>query len=315
MIILRWLEKLYFTYQNSLTFRMLADILSLLKAIWIWILVGAVITAVLKTWLPQNKLIRFFRGKQHASIAGAALMGVVSPLGTYAAVPLAGALASAGIPVAALLAFVTASPLIDPNLFFLTAGTFGYEMAFYRLAAAVLIGLSAGYLARFLTANDSIAAAAGSKRDDGRVPSAGAGDKGLEKLRTIFLKSFFRNGLFIGKTVLLGAAVAAAVKNTVPPDFILHAAGKNPLVTVLAAAGAGVPLYACGGAAIPIMRQLSEMGLGKGAVLAFFISGPATKISTLVMMKSVFRGKAFWLYLAVTMAGAVFFGIVVDLIG
>ncbi len=315
MIVFRWFEKLYFTYQNSLTFRILADILLLLKAIWIWILAGAVITAVLKTGLPQQKLMRFFKGKQHASITGAALMGAASPLGTYAAIPLAGALASAGIPVAVLLAFVTASPLIDPNLFFLTAGTFGYGMAFYRLAAAVLLGLSAGYLARFLTPNDGIVAAAGPTGENGRAHAAGAGRRCPEKSGTIFFKSFLRNGLFIGKTVLLGVAVAAAVKNTVPPDFILRTVGKNPLVSVLAAAGAGVPLYACGGAAIPVMQQLSEMGLGKGAVLAFFISGPATKISTLVMMRSVFRGKAFWLYLAVTMAGAVVLGMCVEWIG
>jgi uncharacterized membrane protein YraQ (UPF0718 family) len=75
MIVLNWLEKLYFTYQYSLTFRILTDALSLLKALWVWVLAGVVVMAVLKTFVPREKIILFFRKRRQTSILGAALIG------------------------------------------------------------------------------------------------------------------------------------------------------------------------------------------------------------------------------------------------
>lgn len=37
-------------------------------------------------------------------------------------------------------------------------------------------------------------------------------------------------------------------------------------------------------------RQLADLGMSQGAVLAYFISGPATKISNLVVLQATFKG-------------------------
>jgi uncharacterized membrane protein YraQ (UPF0718 family) len=83
---------------------------------------------------------------------------------------------------------------------------------------------------------------------------------------------------------------------------------------VLFATGAGIPLYSCGGAAIPVLYQLSELGMTKGAILAFFISGPSTRISNLVIMKSVFSLRLLIIYLSIVLVGAVILGYVYNLI-
>jgi len=69
----------------------------------------------------------------------------------------------------------------------------------------------------------------------------------------------------------------------------------------------------CGGAAIPVVQQLADLGMYKGAVLAFFISGPITKISNLVVLQSVFKKTILIQYLVIGLAGAVFFGLVYNL--
>ena len=50
------------------------------------------------------------------------------------------------------------------------------------------------------------------------------------------------------------------------------------------------------------------MGMGQGAALAFFITGPATKISTIVSLNAVLRRKTAVVYLAVTLIGGILFG-------
>ncbi len=66
----------------------------------------------------------------------------------------------------------------------------------------------------------------------------------------------------------------------------------------------GVPFYSCGGAAIPLVEVLKDMGMNNGAVLAFFIAGPATKLSTLYIYKSLLGVQALLLFLALTLTGA-----------
>ena len=115
---------------------------------------------------------------------------------------------------------------------------------------------------------------------------------------------------FAGKYFLFGIVIAALVKVLIPPGWIIRLLGNNRAAAILIAVAAGVPLYACGGGAIPVLRTLAEAGMDKGAVLAFFISGPATKISTLLALKAVSTRQTFTFYLAVVFAGALCFGFI-----
>jgi hypothetical protein len=50
------------------------------------------------------------------------------------------------------------------------------------------------------------------------------------------------------------------------------------------------------------------MGMSQGAALAFFITGPATKISTILSLNAVLRKRVAAVYLAVTLLGGVLIG-------
>jgi len=50
------------------------------------------------------------------------------------------------------------------------------------------------------------------------------------------------------------------------------------------------------------------MGMGQGAALAFFITGPATKISTLISLNAVLSRKVAAIYLVVTILGGMLIG-------
>jgi hypothetical protein len=115
-------------------------------------------------------------------------------------------------------------------------------------------------------------------------------------------------GRFVGKYFLPSILLASAISVLIPPTFILKMLGSDNMFSVLVAAAAGAPLYVCGGAAIPVVQELHSLGMSKGAMMAFLIAGPATKLSTLMALKAAFRTPLFFLYLAVTMAGAVGIG-------
>jgi len=115
---------------------------------------------------------------------------------------------------------------------------------------------------------------------------------------------------YVSKYFFLAVILAAVIKITVNPITIARLFDSNSLLSVVLSTAAGIPFYVCGGAAIPVVQQLSDLGMPQGAALAYFISGPVTKISNLVVLQATFKGVMLIQYLVIGLGGAVAFGIV-----
>lgn len=73
-------------------------------------------------------------------------LGALSPFCSVSVVPVVAGLLAAGVPLAPVMAFWVGSPLIDPEMFVLTAGIIGLDFAVLRTLTAVVSGLAAGFL-------------------------------------------------------------------------------------------------------------------------------------------------------------------------
>jgi len=76
-----------------------------------------------------------------------------------------------------------------------------------------------------------------------------------------------------------------------------------------------VPFYQCSGASIPVMQTLAGLGLSQGAVLAFFISGPATKLSSMYALREAFGLRFLLFFAGYALAGAFAAGMIFNLFG
>ena len=133
----------------------------------------------------------------------------------------------------------------------------------------------------------------------------------------LFLRFVFNLGRNIKATggyFLLGVLLSALFQRYVPADGFAELFGKsNEGFGVLMAATIGVPLYACGGGTIPLIREWLALGMSMGSASAFMITGPATKITNLGALKIVLGVKRFLLYLAFVMLFSLLTGWVVNL--
>jgi len=200
--------------------------------------------------------------------------------------------------------------LKDPNLFLLTAGAFGYELAIVRTISALVIGVTAGYATHWLMKKGFLKQE--SIVNEQEIVQLNHAIQAIPERKFIykFLTEVYNMSVYIGKYFFLSIILAAAIKILTPPNLIMKIFGQNNLLSVLLSAGAGVPFYVCGGAAIPVVQELASMGLNKGAVLAFFISGPVTKISNIVLMWAAFKTKVFLIYVIIGILGSVILGFV-----
>lgn len=295
-------------FHGTYTYRILVDSWALFMQLWLYLLIGIILTTLFQAFIDKQKLSDWVKNNPHISIIGAASFGVISPLGTYVCIPLAGSLYSKGTPLGPLMAFLVASPILNPTIFLLTIGAFGYEMAFLRVLAGILLGVVAGYLFMFL----------GEKVGSIPVPTEKENTTSNKTVSKTFFQKFFSNfkgsTIYMSKYFSIAIVIAAAIKNLITTDQVNWLMGSGSAMSVIFAAGAGIPLYSCGGAAIPVLYQLSEMGMTKGAILAFFISGPSTRISNLVIVNSVFNTRILSLYLGIVLGGAILLGFLYNLV-
>lgn len=298
----------------SYTGRILWEALQLLGELWPYLVGGIVLSTVVKVFVSRESMAGWFSdSKRGIPILLAALAGVVSPLGSYVVIPLSAALLASGVPLSVLMALMVSGPLINPNLFVLTAGAMGMEMALLRVFAALSLGLLAGYSTLWLERR-SILNAGNVLREGKKYSLESVRGGQMERSPRGFFLELYRMTRYISRYFFLALLLAAALKILVNPKYIARLFENDNLMSVLLSTAAGVPFYACGGAAVPVVESLAEMGMSKGAALAYFISGPATKISNLVVMQAAFRWVILVLYLIIAIGGAIVFGLVYNLV-
>ncbi len=293
-------------FPRTYTYRILVNYLELLAELWPYLAAGIVLVALLSRWLPRLAALGSLRRGRVVDLLIAALAGMAAPLPVYLAAPLAAVLVSGGLPLPVAAAFLVACPLIDPNLFLLTWGAFGPAMALARACSALALGLGAGLAVRQLGG-----------RLEALLPESAALMAGNFE-RALHPRPFWtalrRQAAFILRVFGVSLLLAAAVQALVPPELVRALLGRDGQLELLAAIALGVPFYQCGGASIPLMQVLHELGLSGGAVLAFFLSGPATKLSALYAFRAGFGGRMLGWYLAWSLAGAFLAGTIYRLI-
>ena len=111
---------------------------------------------------------------------------------------------------------------------------------------------------------------------------------------------------------LIGILLSALFQRYVPQSVLVKLFGGSEAWGVLIAATVGVPLYACGGGTIPLLKSWLADGMSLGSAAAFMITGPATKITNLGALKIAMGWKHFILYLAFVMLFSFLCGLTVN---
>jgi uncharacterized membrane protein YraQ (UPF0718 family) len=94
---------------------------------------------------------RAFSQRVGVSILLATAVGAFSPFCSCTVIPLVAGLLIAGVPLAPVMAFWVASPTMDPEIFALSVGFLGWDLAVARLVATLVLSLGAGYSTLLLT--------------------------------------------------------------------------------------------------------------------------------------------------------------------
>lgn len=254
-----------------------------------YILAGVFLAEILK-YTPWTRLVReSMRNVPVFSIILSSVLGVISPLCTYGTIPIVIELHRGGVSLAPLLTFLSASSLMNPQLFIITWGGLGVEFALFRLVCILAFTLMLGSVILFLERNFL-------KTADQTINKKFKREESTEKdiasfdLKD-FLKSSYGNLEFVGFYIVAGIVLSTFLEAFIPVSSILSKTNGVEWMDVVAASFLGIPLYACGGAVIPMVDMLLENGMSIGAAMAFLIVGPGTRITPLLALGSFLSKK------------------------
>lgn len=236
----------------------------------------------------------------------ASLLGVASPLCMYGTIPIAASFSRHGMRDDWLAAFMMSSVLLNPQLIMYSTAL-GAAALTVRIISCTICGIVAGIVVYIFYRNKSFF------NFDGFEPRASHDTHPNPFLRFVF--NLGRNIKATALWFLVGVLLSALFQRYVPADDFAELFGKsNEGFGVLMAATIGVPLYACGGGTIPLIREWLAMGMSMGSASAFMITGPATKITNLGALKIVLGIKRFILYIAFVMVFSFMTGLIVNLV-
>lgn len=283
--------------------------------------VSVLLAGYLKASGADGLIARAFASGPVRAVFLAALVGAMAPFCSCGVIPLVAALLASGVPLAPVMAFWLASPVMDPEMFVLTAAVLGVPFATVKMLAAVAIGLLGGavvlLLQRRAFLQDPLAAAVstcGARAVTDPRPPVWRFWSEPER-RAGFLKEVRRAGWFLFKWLTLAFVLESLMLAHVPMDQVGAWLARAGAWAIPAAAAVGVPSYMNGYAAIPLTSALMEMGLTPAAALTFMTAGAVTSIPAAIAVKALVRLPVFLLYLAIALSGSILIGLTYAALG
>lgn len=255
---------------------------------------------------------RAFTGRQGRAIVLASLAGALSPLCSCGVVPLIAGLLAGGVPLAPVMAFWLASPVIDPAMFVLTAGAIDLEFAVVKTLAAITLGLLGGFITLALPYHHRMG------RDVLRAERLPTGATGVQaspqNVHWDFWRDATRRALFGTQTLaqlrLLVPLMAIAflleslMLAWLPADAFTQWLGGQQAWAIPAAVVLGIPAYLNGTAAVPLMGGMMAMGLDRPVALAFMVAGGVTSIPAAMAVWTLVKPRVFAQYIALAVVGS-----------
>jgi uncharacterized protein len=302
-----------------------ASLGSTLDSLWRiapYLVASIALAAAAKAAGADNLIAGAFVGRPYAMIVLAAAFGALAPFCSCGVIPLIAALLAIGVPLAPVMAFWLASPVIDPSMFVLTAGLLGLQFAVAKTIAAISIGLFGGLATHILTA----------RGDFGQPLREGLGDGGCAGAkvrapkpvmwrfwtqadrRARFWNDAAATTLFLGKWLVLAFLLESLMVAYLPETLVVKAVGGENWVSVATATLVGIPAYLNGYAALPLISGLMGQGMAPGAALAFLVAGGITSIPAAMAVFAVARRPVFIAYVGFAVLGSLATGLAYGLV-
>ena len=287
-----------------------------------YLLVGFALAGFLKVTIPEQRVFRYLGPNTLTSVALASLLGIPVPLCSCSVLPVATTLRQSGASRGATTSFLISTPETGLDSIGVTYALLDPIMTVARPLAALITAIVTGSLVAALErlgwagelGRVPLDADDGCEHDHdhdvGELPSDGS-SRVQATIRRAFRYAFGQLMDDLTPWLILGFLMSGLIVLVVPDNFFTHYVPAG-WATYLLMLVVGTPIYICAAAATPVAVVLIAKGLDPGAALVLLLVGPATNVTTMLVITRLLGKRILVLYLAGVMGCALALGVVLD---
>ena len=263
------------------------------------ILFGILLAGILRTVTGPERLRHAFGGRGWAGMLRASAWGSLIPVCSLGVVPLIDELRRARVPVAQVLAFALAAPMLNPITIMYGFTILEFPVFALIIGSTIIVSCAAGSLTGRWNA----------------VPQAQVGDPppppvawGLRRMANVLLTSArISTGPIISAT-LLAITVSGLAAACVPEGFLSHHLKyTNPAAPLLMSVIA-IPAFVSPATGIMQVAAIAKIQFSLGAAVALHVLGVGLNVATLLWVQRQFGARRLIALLLVTIATTLLVG-------
>ncbi len=275
-----------------------------------YLLLGFLIAGLLSVFVSQETVEKQLGKKGIASVLKASLFGIPLPLCSCGVIPVSASLRRHGASKGAATSFLLSTPQTGVDSIAVTWSLLGPVFTIFRPLFALVTGVAGGMAVNALDPDTSLdSQAAPVYTDECCSPDL----KKTGRIARALRYGFVTLPKDIGRAMLGGIVLAGLIGAFVPDNFFSGSLGLG-IAGILVMMAAGIPLYVCATASVPIAAALIVKGASPGAAFAFLMTGPATNAATIATIWKVMGRKTAVIYLGTVATAAVIGGLVLNAI-
>jgi len=273
-----------------------------------YLLFGFLVAGILSVFISPEWVEKHLGENGIGPVFKASILGIPLPLCSCGVLPVAISFKKNGASKASTTSFLLSTPQTGIDSILVTYAILGPVIAIFRPIAALFTGLLGGTLIKYLDKENTVSGNKTVCTGDCCKTTAPK-----NKIAEIFNHGFITLPKDIAISLILGTILAGAMSVLIPPASLTAYLGGG-LFSIFILMAAGVPIYVCATASVPIAAGFMHMGASPGAALAFLIAGPATNAAAFTVLLNVLGKKSVMIYIVTVALSAIVSGIVLDYI-
>lgn len=298
----------------------------LFAELWLFFLLGLLISALIQEFVSTRRLLEYFGTNDWKSLLRATIAGLLVSVCSCGAIPIAASLRKRGASTAAALTFLLAAPWGGLLHVFLISKFVGMKNAIILVIASIIVAFLSGIVLAKLESRKMIETGIPKRHKKGenvlcidcmevehmRLKHE---DERLDR-RIIYCvpRNMWQIFKDVGKYIIIGLFIAAALKAFVSPDLVTKYLGNgNKFLPVLIAVPVSALLELASEGFAVLAGQLYQLGASLGVVFVITMVGVTTDITELSMIWAKFGKKSAIAYLLTATTIAVLFAWVINL--
>lgn len=272
-----------------------------------WLVVSFILAGILRQFLNPAAFQKALGNRRVTALVKAALSGMLLPICSCGVIPLGLGMYYSGAYLGPTLAFMVATPIINPAAVFLAYGLLGPEIATIYVIAGFVVPLIIGMIGNLL-AGDEIHAPG----MDAQIEQAGFADEQRLPLYKQVLAGLnwgvCELGTMTGKYIVWGVILAGILIAVIPQHIIQGYLGSPGMISVFGIAVMGAIIYVCAVGHIPFVAALVASGAAPGIAITFLMTGAATNLPELISIYKMIGKRAAIIYSSMVVASSILIG-------